>query len=382
MNPLKKIFKYFLVWRILLFLPVSLGVLLLNNGSSYPFFEISYYKELPEILSNSLFKVWANFDGVHYLNIASSGYITEARFFPLFPLLIYILSIGNLWFPLTFTTAIILPNFLFLGALLVFFKLLKLDYSEKISIGSIKYLLFFPTAFFFASVYSEGLFLLLLLSSFYFARKQKWIWAVLAATLLCTTRFVGICIIPALIYEFLQSNRLSSFKEWIKLSAIIFVIPAGLLMYALFNFYKWGNYLYFLTAQTELGNSRTATTLILPPQTLFRYLKILMSLPPTIFEWWIAVIEILSFVFGGLLLYFAWRNKVRTSYLIYGLLAFLIPVLSGTFSGLPRYLLVVFPVFIGISLLKSDTIKKAYMAVGAALLFILFMFFTRAYFIA
>ncbi len=382
MNPLKKIFKYFLVWRMLLFLPVGLGILLLNYGSSYPFFEITYYKELPEILSNSLFKVWANFDGVHYLNIASSGYITEARFFPLFPLLIYILSIGNLWFPLTFITAIILPNFLFLGALLLFYKLLKLDYSEKISLGSVKYLLFFPTAFFFTSVYSEGLFLLLLLSSFYFARKQKWIWSILAATLLCTTRFVGICIIPALIYEFLQSNRLSSFKEWIKLSAIIFVIPAGLLMYALFNFYKWGNYLYFLTAQTELGNSRTSTALILPPQTLFRYLKILKSLPPTIFEWWIALIEILSFVFGGFLLYIAWRKKVRPSYLIYGLLAFFIPVLSGTFSGLPRYLLVVFPVFIGISLLKSDTIKKAYMAVGATLFFILLMFFTRAYFIA
>lgn len=382
MNSLKKIFKYFLVWRMLLFLPVSIGVLLLNYGNSYPFFEITYYKELPEILSNSLFRVWSNFDGVHYLNIASSGYITEARFFPLFPLLIYILSIGNLWFPLTFVTAIILPNFLFLCALLVFFKLLKLDYSEKISLGSIKYLLFFPTAFFFASVYSEGLFLLLLLSSFYFARKKNWTLAVLAAALLCTTRFVGICIIPALAYEFLQTNRMSSFNKWIKLSAIIFVIPAGLLVYALFNFYKWGNYLYFLTAQTELGNSRTATALILPPQTLFRYLKILMSLPPTIFEWWIAVIEILSFVFGCLLFYFAWRKKVRTSYLIYGLLAFLIPVLSGTFSGLPRYLLVVFPVFIGISLLKSDTIKKTYIAVGATLLFILLMFFTRGYFIA
>lgn len=363
-------------------MPVPLGILFLNYGNSYPFFEVPYYKELPVILNNANLKVWSNFDGVHYLNIASSGYTTEARFFPLFPLLIYLFSLGNFWFPLTFIIGTILPNLLFIGALFMLFKLLRLDYSEKTTTGSIIYLLFFPTAFFFASVYSEGLFLLLLLSSFYFARKEKWILVILTAVLLCSTRFVGICIIPALIYEFLRANKLSPFKKWRRLVAIIFIIPAGLLAYSIFNFYKWGNYLYFLTAQTELGNSRTATALILPPQTLFRYFKILTTLSPSLFEWWIALIEVLSFFFGSFMLYIAWRKKVRPSYLIFASLAFLIPVLSGTFSGLPRYLLVIFPVFIAISLLKSDTIKKTYMVAGAVLLFILLMFFTRAYFIA
>lgn len=382
MNPVLKIIKLFLIWRSILFIPVIFASLYLNYGSSFPFFEIAYYKELPKFLDYSVVRVWSNFDGVHYLNIATQGYITEARFFPLFPLLIFLLSIGNISYPVTYIVALLLPNVFFIAALVVFYKLLRLDYNEKISFEALIYLLVFPTAFFFVSVYTESLFLLLLVTSFYFARRKNWSPAILAGVLLISTRFVGILIIPALIYEYFIQCKTLKFKNYLIMAMISLITPLGLVAYSIYNFKIWGNYLYFLTAQGELGNSRSVGSLIIPPQIILRYFKILTTLPMTQFEWWIASLEISSFIFGCFIIYFAWRKKIRISYLIFGSLAFLMPVLSGTFSGLPRYLIIVFPIFIVISLIKSKIVKQAYLIIGITLLFILLMFFSRGYFIA
>jgi hypothetical protein len=382
MTPIFKIIKYFLVWRLLLFVPVILSGFFLVPGSSFPFFEISYYKELPLFLDYPIFKVWSNFDGVHYLSIATGGYTTDARFFPLFPALIFILSLGNISFALTYITTLVFSNIVFVAAIIGFYKLLRLDYPEDISFRAIIMLLIFPTSFFLVSVYSEGLFLLLTLMSFYSARKKRWVFAGLCALLLLSTRLVGICILPALIYEYTNQGRRLKTRDYIRGMGMILVSLLGLLIYSIFNYLKWGNPLYFLAAQGELNNGRSVSALVLPFQTIYRYGKILISLPMIQFEWWVALLEVAAFTFGAIFLFIAWKKKVRTSYLIFGVLAFLLPVLSGTFSGLPRYLLAIFPLFIALGLIKSRVAKILYYAISTILLFLLVMFFSRGHFIA
>lgn len=382
MNPIRQILMVFLLWRAALFIPIILAPVFLDYGSFYPYFEISFHRNLPTYLETPILKTWSNFDGVHFLNIAGYGYITEARFFPLLPILIYLFSLGSITFTFTFLVGLILPNIIFILALVFLYKLLRLDYSEKISFDAIFYLLIFPTAFFLVSVYSESLFLLLLVICFYCARKGNWIGVILSGVFLVGTRFVGIFIIPALIYEFIIQTKLVRLNSILKLCAIILVTPISLALYSIYNFQKWGNPLYFLTAHTELGNDRSASSLILPPQTLYRYFKILNTLPVSQFEWWLALLEVASFVFGCIALFIAWKKKIRVSYLIFGVLSFLLPVLSGTFSGLPRYLLIVFPVFIAIALIQSKFIKQTYSVISIILLLILLMFFSRGYFIA
>ncbi len=376
-----KILKLFLIWRVFLFIPVILGFYFLDYGNSLAFFEISKYQKLSEFFSNYLFSVWANFDGVHYLNIALDGYKDEARFFPLLPMMVYLLSFGGISTDLTFLIGIVLPNLFFAGALFVFLKLLRLDYSDKFSQNAILYLILFPTAFFFISLYTEGLFLLLLLSSFLFAREKKWFLAIITAFLLCTTRFVGIFIIPALVYEmFLQENKVTT-KNFLKFSSIIFLIPLGLISFAFYNYQKWGNSFYFLTAHSELGNSRSSASMILPLQTVYRYFKIFATIPITQFEFWLSVLELMTFLFGTVFIYIAWK-KVRPSYLIFSVPAFFLPVLSGTFSGLPRYILILFPIFIAMALTIPEKFKRSVLILSSTLLFILLLFFTKAYFIA
>lgn len=78
----------FLTWRILLFIPMILGNILLPYRSGYEYTNI-WIRTLPYFpIDNSLLYPWANFDGVHYLSFASFGYTTEGNFFPLYPLLI------------------------------------------------------------------------------------------------------------------------------------------------------------------------------------------------------------------------------------------------------------------------------------------------------
>ena len=383
MTPFKKVLKYFLIWRLAIFIPVIIGGIYLNYGTSFPFFQINYFQpNLPAVIDHSFIKAWSNFDGVHYVNIASKGYVNEARFFPFLPIIIYVLSIGNLYFPLTFLISIILPNFIFLAALDMFYKLLKLDYNEKVSLDTIKLLIIYPLSFFFITVYTEGLFLLLTITSFYFMRKKMWLYAALTAMLLASTRFVGIFIIPALILEYITTEKPKNLINYSKIILYSAVSSLGLIAYSIFNFVKWNDFLYHLNAHGDLGNGRSTSGLVIPPQAIYRYLKILMTMPYTYFEWWIALLELSSFLFGTLLLFIAWKKKVRLSYLLFASLAFLLPSFSGTFSGLPRYVIVAFPIFIAMALIDNKYFKVLYFSFSIILLFLLLMFFTKGYFIA
>ena len=149
-----------------------------------------------------------------------------------------------------------------------------------------------------------------------------------------------------------------------------------------FNLQKWGNAFYFIQAQGNFENNRSVTTPILVPQTIFRYIKIILTVAPVHFEWWVAILEILTFIFILVLLFVAWKKKLRLSYIIFAGLCFFIPISSGTFTGLPRYSLVLFPIFLALALVKSKMIKIVYSIISFILLFILFMLFSKGYYIS
>lgn len=374
---------FFIIWRLILFTPLIVGMyLIIPNVTSDFTYIYNPLVSLPSFNSIFLFP-WANFDGVHYLNIAQYGYINQARFFPLLPLLINILSTPFLSIinsPLThFFVGFIFVNLVFALSLWIFKKLIELDFSKEIAKKSIYYLLIFPTAFFFVCIYSEGLFFLLTILSFYFARKRKWFMSILCASALMATRFVGIAIFPALLYEFFISEN--GFKKYKKL-LLFLIMPVGLVLYSLFNFYKWQNFFYFIKSQGELGNNRTVGEIVLFPQTVFRYIKIFISVPVVSYDWMIALLEATSFLFTSFLLYFAWKKKIRMSYLIFAAINFVITISTGTFSALPRYILTLFPIFIALALIKFKFFKFIYITVSSILLFILLMLFSRGYFVA
>lgn len=379
----KKTLLLFVFWRLSLFVPLVFSELFIPYRQGYSYTSLLYFlDDTKSIVSHFLFLPWANFDGVYYMLIAANGYTVNAGFFPLFPLSIHLATsiFANIiaFDAIQYFTVLTLVSLYFLLSLMIMHKLIRIDYKENIAVWSIVFMLLFPTSFFFAAFYSESLFLLLTLSSFYFARRKRWILAGVCGGLLTATRLVGIAIIPALVCEFIKSEK-TLFK---KKSLYLLIAPLGTFAYMWFNLQKWGNAFYFIEAQGNLQNNRTVDGIVFIPQTIFRYFKIISTVSPSQFEWFVALLEITTFVFVSVLLYVAWKKKIRFSYLLFAVLAILIPTLSGTFSGLPRYSLVLFPIFIALALLKNKVPQIVYLVTGAILLFILFMLFSKGYYIA
>ncbi|MDO8621326.1 MAG: mannosyltransferase family protein [Candidatus Levybacteria bacterium] len=381
---LKKLILIFLSWRIFLFIPLIASNYFLHPREGFGYTLTLHFLSDNSPISNFFLYPWGNFDGIYYLLIAAQGYTVNAGFFPLFPLSIKIASSifgpsadGLPFDPRQYFTALILISTYFFLAIVVMYKLILIDFKKNIAFWSIIFMLVFPTSFFFASIYSESLFLLLTLLCFYFARKKKWLTASIFGALLTATRVVGIAIIPALLFEFLKTE-----KTFFKVKALSLILTTlGILSYMWFNFIKWGNALYFVQAQGNLQNNRTVNSIVLFPQTIYRYAKILTSVSVAQYEWWIALLEISVFIFAATLLFVAWKKKIRFSYILFSIIALLIPASTGTFSALPRYVLILFPIFIGLALVRNKTVKISYTIIGLILLFILFMLFSKGYFV-
>src|SRR3972149_7141724 len=155
------LFLLFIIWRILLFIFSFIAELTTIFSPSFPLSDI--------FLLPSGFPRWiwsfANFDGVHYLMIANKGYWANFTqvFFPLYPLIL-----GGFFNLLPFINEILsglfLSNVFFLCSLFVFWKLLNIDYGKSDIIWIFLFFLYFPTSFYFGSLYSESLFFLLSIS--------------------------------------------------------------------------------------------------------------------------------------------------------------------------------------------------------------------------
>ena len=201
----KKILLLFLAWRVFLFIPLIFAQIFLGYRKGFDYTSPNYFTDELNPISHFLLSPFGNFDGVYYLSIAAKGYtVDNAGFFPLFPFLIHFVSsvFGSVqaFDPRQYFIALALASIFFLLSLIVIYKLVRLDFKNNVAILTILAILVFPTSFFFASIYSESLFLLLTILSFYFARKKKWILASIFGLLLTATRIVGIAILPALIY--------------------------------------------------------------------------------------------------------------------------------------------------------------------------------------
>lgn len=383
-NEALKISGLFIIWRLFLFAFGLLAPYFLKYDPSFPYVDsLLMFTRVPKWLYS-----WGGFDGVHYLTILQEGYSGAAlipAFFPLFPLLGRVLNfiIGN-----RFIAAFLISNFFAWMTTLLFYGLLKQEYP-KVKWLALILLLIFPTSFFFGAIYNESIFLSFVLGSFLMARQKRWNLASILVVSASATRIVGVLLVPALLVElWLQTppknkrNFGSFLKKSYKKIIVILLGALGLLSYM---FYLWKAYhdpLFFLHLQKDFGAGRQ-TSLILYPQVVFRYLKILLTARPFDLKYYSYVQDFIVGV-GGMLGLILSYKKIRLSYLVFAIGAFLVPPLTGTFSSMPRYILVCFPVFIWLALLiKNKPYFKFFVMTTFLLLLILnTMMFVQGYWVA
>lgn len=280
---------------------------------------------------------WARWDGGHFMGIAENGYLPEQTvFFPGYPILIkllMILGIPSLW------GGLIISNVSLVLAMFFLFKIAELEFNEQIAKKTIIALLIFPTSFYLGVVYSESLFLLGAVGAFYFARTKKFLYAALFAGLAMSTRLVGIAVIAGVFTAYIHPFNLK--KLFDRRIFFIFSSLLPLWIYIIYQNIIFGDTLGFLTG--ELLWERSLTW---PWITLYNFFGNLnLSNFLEINSRHASGFELLFFCIGLTGLIYTYK-KLHKTFLVYYLIAFLLPLFSGTLLAMPRYVLVLFPIYI------------------------------------
>ena len=329
---------------------------------------------------HNLFAAWERFDALWFLRIADEGYRLHdgsAAFFPLYPLVSRAVSFVVGGHPLAATT--IVSNVAFLGALVVTYLLSAFELSERVARTSVLLLCLFPTSYFLLMPYSESLFLLFAVTTFWAARRQRWAVAGVAGALATLTRSAGVVLIPALVLEALQQRAERRGSAWQGVVAAG-ATALGLLAYLGFWQIYGGDWLAPFTRQAnwERVLSWPWATLWNGTGDAFRYLGEVNG-GYWLIDWLIVVPMLAASVYAAV--------RLRPSYGAYLWGGLLIP-LTFVFEGrplmsMPRFLLPLFPAFWGLALglERLHVPRAAVLALGAAGLSILGVLTVNWYYI-
>lgn len=295
---------------------------------------------------NNFWASLSNWDGGHYLGIAESGYSEKFQyaFFPLYPLVIK--AVTQITKDYLISAILVSSVSAYFGMQLLF-KLVSIYFDKKIAEKTIMAILFFPTSFFFLTAYSEGLFFFLTVAFFYFLGKNNLIWATIMAALASATRLVGLAIVIGLWFEIFTNQGINR-KNWYVLFA-----PLGLVLYCIYLNMQTNDPFYFITAEDHW--QRTLSTPVLGFWATLNNTNLSNLL------------DLFFAVFGVGFAIRAFRF-LSPSLAIYSLLAVGIPLFSPTLTSIPRFLVVIFPLFILIALIKNYYLGLAYQIISTAML--------------
>ena len=207
-----------------------------------------------------LFSYWAHWDGAWYSAIAIAGYgflgPESTAFFPLYPMLVRAgTAIGG--GPALWGVLVSLISTLF--ALYFIYRIAEKMFNAQAARAATLAFAFFPTAFFLNAVYTEALFVALTAGSFWaaYVRRDLLLAGVFGA-LAAATRNLGVLLLIPLAYEWLRSRREFGWRGVLGMG----LVPLGLVGYALFLWYRFGEPLIFFRQQSahwqrELANPIT-----------------------------------------------------------------------------------------------------------------------------
>jgi len=323
---------------------------------------------------------WAHWDGVWFIRIAADGYGAHAEsqaFFRLYPLLVRGVAMvtGHNYV----VAGLVVSLACYAGAMVVLFKLAQALLGPRVALWSVVFIAVFPTALFFQAVYSESLFLVLTLLSFLSARRGRWALAGLAGLLAVLTRSSGVVLLLPLAVIWWEQRRGSAVRlpggpaaspaapgsrPPASSFAWLLLVPAGLALYMAYLWWAFGDPLLFGSVQAYSGRELT-----LPTSAIWRGAVAAVSGVR-----WLAahgvgpilgmrlpsggrdsnvianLLEFSTFAAAVAMLVACWR-KLPAAYTLYALAALLFPLLFSTTArplySLPRFIIVVFPLFIG-----------------------------------
>lgn len=355
----RDVLKVFLLNKAVLLLISAVAVSIIPLGAGY------------KINTPSILNQWAQWDGEAYLTIAEKGYVTLAdgrslyNFLPGYPFAIRIVAFilhdfALAGFLLSSTFALISAYYLF--------RLTEHEFGKSIARKAVVLLLFFPTAFFFSAVYTESMFLAIVVAAFYYARKGDWTKSSVLTFFLPFIRIVGLAFWLVLLIE-----RLSRKEKITKRDAAIAVAMAGVVLFFWLSYYLTGS----ITGYLNQHNLWTRT-ISSPHVAVLQSIDLILHRGPILAAYSLWNLSVLAFFLATL--YYAFK-KMPKGYSAYMLFVMAPPLLSSTLEGFSRFILICFPSFMILAKFL-DTKNKFYLPLLAlsalAMIFLTARFVTGA----
>jgi Mannosyltransferase (PIG-V) len=320
--------------------------------------------------SNPFWDPFVRYDSGWYLAIARSGYVyvpdgrSNIAYFPVYPLLMR--YIGRIFgrAPADFYLAGILISWsAFVLAAVALYHLASLDLPRRRAERAPLFAAIFPFAFFFGVVYTESLFLLLIVVCFYCFRTRQWAIGGIAGGLATATRVNGILMLPALALIAWRAAEPNA-RDRIRAANGLLLVASGVVIYSLFVYRlttipggshnplewavtleRWGYY---------PGGAPWTPLLRLVSNLLVRPYAYLTGDPMAPYDTLnglaaLAVVATLPFV---------WR-RLGAAYGLFVAANLWLPLSSGQFEGLGRYCSVMFPFFIWLATIRSRPVLTA-----------------------
>ena len=320
--------------------------------------------------------IWSHWDGEHYVALAAGGYLqppdnVSPAFFPLYPLLIRLLTelFGGPVSQAALSVWGVLISLLALPFALYFvYRIAEDGWGIRVAQGTVLTLAFFPTSFFLNAVYTESLFLALSAGSLWALRVRKdLLLACALAAFASATRNVGVFLIVPLAYEWLKGGAGREYGLW-RGAACLALASSGLLWYAAYLWLRFGDPLLFYTQQGRWNREATNPLITLYNASVRAGEGVRDLFDPGLLDPSVgsladnlgAAVNLYNLLFLCLaaILLAAGLRVLPFSLNAYAFLLILPPVFFGTpqipLMGLPRYVLVAFPIFIVLGVLLRD----------------------------
>lgn len=203
--------------------------------------------------------LFVRWDSGYYWDIATKGYRPdgdERAFYPLYPVVVRALS-STSRIPML-ESGLLVAVASFLGAGLIIYKWIRIDYGHSQAIWTTGLMVVFPMAFYLVAFYAEPLFLLLAVLSLYLARRGRFALSGVTIALAGATRPQAFLLGIPYVLEFWQQHDFSR-KQWLQFLAGGLIAPIGMLGYLIFiaklsnssslyetyvnlQYREWGNY--------------------------------------------------------------------------------------------------------------------------------------------
>ena len=318
--------------------------------------------------TNLFWDTFARYDSGWYCQIAQSGYLFvpggpsagigkpgKIAFFPLYPLMMrYTGALFGSGQESLFLAGIFVSWVSFIAAMVALYFLARLDLPRRQAQRAVLLAAIFPFSFFFGLVYSESLFLLVTILTFYAFRTRRWLLGGLVGALATATRVNGILMLPALAWMAFRSREATARDRMMAVIGLL-LVTAGIGGYSFYVYQLSGNPFEWAKSIQRWGYTPGGAPWTAPAALLHNLLTrpfdYLSTEPMAPYDTLYGVTAIAFLIMTPVV----WM-KFGAAYGVFMLLNLWLPLSSGVFEGLGRYCSVLFPAFILLATIRSRAI--------------------------